>query len=117
MYRYRSLENAHNVCFSSIFPYVDTQINPILHKHVKTTPIHLEISIFIRWPSTAAGAGEAAATEGHAAGTLGLALTGAAEGLAAEGTVAEEQAAEEPAAAEGPTAEGVGPWRTRGRKE
>ena len=26
------------MCFSPIFPYVDTQINLILHKHVKTTP-------------------------------------------------------------------------------
>ena len=38
MYRYMSPKNAQNVCFSPIFPYVDTQINPILHKHVKTTP-------------------------------------------------------------------------------
>ena len=37
VYRYMSPENAQNVCFSPIFPYVDTQINPILHKHVKTT--------------------------------------------------------------------------------
>ena len=38
VYLYRSPKNAQNVCFSPIFPYVDTQINPILHKHVKTTP-------------------------------------------------------------------------------
>ena len=38
VYRYMSPKNAQNVCFSPIFPYVDTQINPILHKHVKTTP-------------------------------------------------------------------------------
>ena len=38
LYRYRSPKNAQNVCFSFIVPYVDTQINPILHKHVKTTP-------------------------------------------------------------------------------
>ena len=38
VYRYRSPKNAQNVCFSPIFQYVDTQINPILYKHVKTTP-------------------------------------------------------------------------------
>ena len=38
VYRYMSPENAQNVYFSPIFPYVDTQINQILHKHVETTP-------------------------------------------------------------------------------
>ena len=38
VYRHMSPENAQNVYFSPIFPYVDTQINPILHKHVETTP-------------------------------------------------------------------------------
>ena len=38
VYQYMSPENAQNVYFLPFFHIFDTQFNPILHKHVKTTP-------------------------------------------------------------------------------
>ena len=36
VYWYMSPENAQNVCFCPLFPYFATQINSILHIHIKT---------------------------------------------------------------------------------